>query len=221
MKALGYSRVSTADQGESRAGLDAQHTAIQQETARRGLELLEIHEDVASGASTRRRPELSNALRRLEGGEAQVLVVARLSRLARSTKDILTFVELSRSQGWLFVPLDYPQFDTSKAVDKMLVTIMAAVDEFQRELGAEVTRDALQAIRANGKRLGRRVQMSPETEGLIVALKAEGLSFEQIARRLDVLGVCPPRAERWSGRSVWGAYSRLERERPAEAGRKR
>ena len=65
MRAIGYTRVSTEEQGDSRAGLEAQEAAIRAEVKHRGWELKEMMSDVASGGSLRKRDELGRALRML------------------------------------------------------------------------------------------------------------------------------------------------------------
>jgi len=86
VRALGYRRVSTLEQAESGAGLDAQLTTLTAEATRRGCEL-EVLTDAAWSAKTLERPALAEALTRLDGGDADVLVVAKLDRLSRSTLD--------------------------------------------------------------------------------------------------------------------------------------
>ena len=71
---IGYVRVSTSEQGLTGYGLDAQRSAITGECERRGWTLLRIESDVASGASTRRRPGLAQALLSCDAGEAGALV---------------------------------------------------------------------------------------------------------------------------------------------------
>src|SRR5438270_7416921 len=83
-RALGYIRVSTSDQAENGAGLEAQRRAIADEAKRRGWELVELYEDHASGKSLNGRHELRRALARLSAGEADALIVAKLDRLSRS-----------------------------------------------------------------------------------------------------------------------------------------
>src|SRR4051794_17484554 len=87
MRVLGYVRVSTEEQSDSRAGLDAQRRAITAEAKRRGWDLLEVIEDAGFSAKALRRPGVQEALSVLEKGEASALVVAKLDRLSRSMLD--------------------------------------------------------------------------------------------------------------------------------------
>ena len=87
-KAIGYTRVSTAEQSESGLGLAAQRSAIEAECRRRGWQLVQVLSDAGvSGKSTRNRPALTEALRMVEAGEADAVVVSKLDRLSRSLKD--------------------------------------------------------------------------------------------------------------------------------------
>src|SRR3990172_3373900 len=82
MRAVGYARVSTAEQADSGASLGAQREAIEGEVKRRRWELVELFTDTASGKSLNGRPGLRKALHALDSGEADVLVVAKLDRLS-------------------------------------------------------------------------------------------------------------------------------------------
>ena len=104
MVAIGYVRVSTDGQVESGAGLQAQRATILTECERRGLPLLEIVEDAGLSAKTLDRPALAGAVARLEAGEAAVLVVAKLDRLARSVADFANLVRVGRAPGTPFPP---------------------------------------------------------------------------------------------------------------------
>src|SRR6266851_9841551 len=87
VKVVGYIRVSTEDQADSGAGLEAQRAAIHEQCRRRSWELLAIHSDTASARSLAARPGLMRALADVEGGAAGTLVVAKLDRLSRSLMD--------------------------------------------------------------------------------------------------------------------------------------
>jgi len=92
LRAIGYTRVSTAEQGESGAGLEAQRQTIVREAKHRGWELLAIDSDVASGKATNGRHGLAKALRAMARHDADVLIVAKLDRLSRSVVDFSAFL---------------------------------------------------------------------------------------------------------------------------------
>jgi DNA invertase Pin-like site-specific DNA recombinase len=90
MRAIGYVRVSTEEQATSRAGLEAQRSAIAAEAERRGWTLVEIVEDAGYSAKDLRRPGIRAVLNAMTTNEAETLVVAKLDRLSRSMLDFAT-----------------------------------------------------------------------------------------------------------------------------------
>ena len=83
MQVLGYVRVSTEEQSDSGAGLEAQRRAIAAECKRRGWQLVEVIEDAGFSAKDLKRPGIREALRVLEEGDAKALVAAKLDRRSR------------------------------------------------------------------------------------------------------------------------------------------
>jgi DNA invertase Pin-like site-specific DNA recombinase len=96
---VGYTRVSTGEQLDSGAGLEAQRCAIRDECGRRGWHLTKIHEDAASGRAIAGRPGLKAALTDLESNGVGALVVAKLDRLSRSLLDFSGLMERSRKKA--------------------------------------------------------------------------------------------------------------------------
>ncbi len=108
VSAIGYTRVSTADQAGSGLGLEAQRSAIEEACRERGWDLVRLaEEDPASARTMRRRPELEEALQQLDRGEANALVAARLDRLSRSVIDAATLMERADRRQWTLVALDF------------------------------------------------------------------------------------------------------------------
>ena len=87
MNVVGYVRVSTAEQADSGAGLEAQRTAIMAEATRRDWQLLTIYEDAGASGKSLNRPGLADALAAVEDGDASAVIVAKLDRLSRSLLD--------------------------------------------------------------------------------------------------------------------------------------
>src|SRR6266853_6338168 len=106
MQVLGYVRVSTEEQSDSGAGLEAQRRAIAAECKRRGWQLVELIEDAGFSAKDLKRPGVQEALRALASGEAGALVVAKLDRLSRSMVDFAGVMAQAQKQGWALVALD-------------------------------------------------------------------------------------------------------------------
>jgi len=183
MRVVGYIRVSTEEQGESGAGLDAQRAAIEQAVATRGWQLVRIERDVASGKNTK-RPGLTEALVAVESGAADGLVVAKLDRLSRSLVDFASLMERSRRRGWSLVALDLG-VDTSTPQGEMMAAVLATFAQFERRLIGQRTREALAIKRAQGVHTGRRSTLDPAVRGRVRRMAAAGTSLAAIARTLN------------------------------------
>ena len=148
---LTYRRVSTAEQAESQAGLDAQRAAILAEAGRRGCSIAgEFSDEGLSGRSLNGRLGLSEALSALRRGEADALVVARLDRLSRSLVDSARLLEQARREKWALVALDLG-IDTTTSAGELVASVMASVAAWEGRVIGERTRDALAARRAAGR----------------------------------------------------------------------
>jgi len=188
VRAVGYIRVSTEEQADSGAGLEAQRAAIVAEAARRSFELVAVYEDAASGKSLDGRDGLTQALSAVESGEADALVVAKLDRLSRSLMDFAALMERSRRQRWALVALDLG-VDTSTPSGEMLASVLAVFAQFERRLIGQRTREALAVKRAQGVKLGRRRTMPTEIVERIRSERERGASLTAIANALNADGV--------------------------------
>lgn len=184
-RVVGYLRVSTAEQADSHAGLDAQRAAIEAEVDRRGWQLVTIVADEgASGSTTKHRPALEAAIGLCETGGADALCVAKLDRLSRSLPDFGAMLERSRSKGWALVALDLG-VDTTTDAGELVANVMMSVAQWERRVISTRTKDGLAAKRAQGVRLGRPSQLDPRTARRIRKHRDAGLSLRQIAERLN------------------------------------
>lgn len=141
---LGYARVSTEQQN-----LDRQIDALQ----KYGVDM--IFNEKLSGTK-HNRPELSKLLDRMTEGDT--VVVESLSRLGRSTKDLIELTELFEQKGVHLVSLK-ESIDTGTSTGKLLFTLMSAIAQFERDVIADRTREGLRSARARGRTGGR-----PETD---------------------------------------------------------
>ena len=142
MRFIAYHRVSTARQGRSGLGLEAQKTAIGRLAAERSADVIATFTEIESG-KVNERPELAKALH-LAKVTGATLAIAKLDRLSRNAAFLLTL----RDSGVRFIAADMPE------ANNLTVGIMALVAEQEREAIARRTREALQAAKARGVRLG-------------------------------------------------------------------
>lgn len=147
MARIGYARVSTRTQND-----DSQ---IDELTAA-GCE--RIFTDQGVSGKLAKRPQLDAALEYMREGD--VLVITRLSRAMRSLKHLLALSETLRERGIDLVVLKQ-SIDTTTPTGRLVFHLLAAIDEFQRELIVEGTMEGLEAARARGRTGGRKAKLSP------------------------------------------------------------
>lgn len=186
--AVGYIRVSTDQQGERGYGLDAQTALIEEEAKRRGWTLERIYVDVASGKSTKRRPEYAQAVRALSEGRANVLVVAKLDRLSRSLLDFAGLMAQSSREGWSIDALDIG-IDTSTINGELIANIIMALAQWERRIIGQRTALALHQVKARGVRLGRPTTVTRDAVAIIAAMRGAGSSLRAVAAALNDAGV--------------------------------
>ena len=169
---IGYARVGPDDQD-----LALQRAALKEAGCRR------VFEEKVSGA-TRDRPQLTRLLDHIR--EQDVLVVARLDRLARSTRDLLEIAELLRDAGAGLRSLGEPWADTTSAAGRMVLTVFAGMAEFERALIHQRTSSGRDAAMKRGVRFGRPVKLTAEQISLGQRLIDEGRSARDVAKMFKV-----------------------------------
>jgi DNA invertase Pin-like site-specific DNA recombinase len=207
MRAIGYCRVSTEEQGDSKAGLESQEATIRDEVCKRGWELVDIRTDVASGKSLRKRDELGSTLRDLATGRADVLVVAKLDRLSRSVMDFASIMETAKSEGWSIRVLDL-DVDMTTSMGELVANIMISLAQWERRVIGERTKAALVAVKARGTKLGRKANVNDETRRLIRILREGGKSWQGIADALATEGIPTAQGGKWHGATVRKIHER-------------
>lgn len=138
---VGYARVSTTDQNLARQ-LDLLS----------GYGCERVFEEKMTGTKAT-RPEMCKLLETLREGDT--LVVESFSRLSRSTKDLLETVEKLQGMGVHLIS-HKEQLDTTTATGKLMLTMLSALSQFERDIIAERTREGLKAARARGRMGGRK-----------------------------------------------------------------
>ena len=197
MKAIGYTRVSTREQGDSGLGLDAQRATIEADAIRRGWPPVCLIVDNGHSGASLERPGVREALGMLEARQADALVVAKLDRLSRSVGDFAGLMERSRRQGWALIALDLG-VDTTTPAGEMVGAVMAAVAQWERRVIGQRTKDALAQAKARGVRLGCPVTLPQEIRDRIAQERAEGRTMLQISDGLNADGIPTARhATQW------------------------
>jgi DNA invertase Pin-like site-specific DNA recombinase len=168
----GYARVST--DGQTLASQDAQLHAAG---------CAKVYSEKASGARSD-RPELAKILRRLEPGD--VLMVARLDRLARSTRDLLNILHMLGERGIGFRSLADSWANTTTAHGRLLVTMLAGIAEFERELIRARTGEGRKRAQARGVKFGRPPKLSTYQRQEALQRLAAGETQTDIARSYGV-----------------------------------
>jgi DNA invertase Pin-like site-specific DNA recombinase len=168
----GYARVST--DGQSLASQNAEL---------RAAGCLKVYAEKISGARSD-RPELAKVLKRLETGDG--LVVTRLDRLARSTRDLLNILADIAQRGAGFKSLHDSWADTTSAHGRLMVTILAGLAEFERELILARTGEGRKRAKARGVKFGRPSALTAHQRTEALQRLAQGEAQADVARTFNV-----------------------------------
>jgi DNA invertase Pin-like site-specific DNA recombinase len=169
---IGYARVSTDGQS-----LDNQLRILQEAGCQK------VFAETASGAKAS-RPRLRQSISAL--GTDDVLVVARLDRLARSTRDLLNVLAEVNERGAAFRSIKDTWADTTTAHGRLMLTILGGLAEFERELIKSRTGEGRVRAKARGVKFGPKFKLSIEQRVYVARQRAEGESARHLARILGV-----------------------------------
>ena len=172
MTIYGYARVSTDGQSLTSQDVDLRATGC-----------AKVYAEKISGARSN-RPELAKVLKRLDTGD--VLIVTRLDRLARSTRDLLNILDDIAKRGAGFKSLHDAWADTTSAHGRLMVNILASLAEFERELILARTSDGRARAKARGVRFGRPVALTPHQRAEALQRLANGEVQADLARSYGV-----------------------------------
>jgi DNA invertase Pin-like site-specific DNA recombinase len=168
----GYARVSTDGQS-----LEAQHEALRAAGAE------QIFAEKISGAK-RDRPALERCLGSLEPGDT--VLVTKLDRLARSTRDLLNTLATIGEAGASFKSLGDPWADTTTPHGRLMLTVLGGLAEFERHLILSRTNEGRVRAKARGVRFGRKPKLTKHQQGEALARLALGETLTAIARSYNV-----------------------------------
>jgi DNA invertase Pin-like site-specific DNA recombinase len=196
LRALTYGRVSTGKQAETGLSLGDQEDKLGDYVTSRGWVHVEHVAEGRSGKRLRNRPGLVAVLDRLDRREADVLVCAKVDRVARSTADFSALLDRAERKGWKIVLLDV-DVDTTTAAGRLVVDVVAAAAQFESKRIGERVRDTHAVRRAQGKRAGQAPLLPQPVRDRIYAEHEAGKSLSQIARDLDSDGIPTAKGGRW------------------------
>ena len=172
MAIVGYARVSTRDQ--DLAGQLAELKAA-------GCEL--VYREKASGAASDRK-ELARLVRKLERGDT--VIVTRLDRLARSTRDLLNILDEIGKAGAGFRSIKDTWADTTTSHGRLMLTILGGLAEFERELIKDRTDAGRVRAKARGVKFGRKPKLNPFQREQALARLSTGETQAEVARTYGV-----------------------------------
>jgi site-specific DNA recombinase len=215
--AVGYIRVSTQEQAAEGVSLDAQRDKLKSYCKGIGVRLVEVFADEGISGGTMERPGVQAALRSLQRGRANTLVVVKLDRLTRSVKDLCLLVEEYFAKDQYDLISVCGMVNTHTAAGRLMMLNLANYAQYERELISERTREAMQHMKAQGVRLGvapygyrnsqqlddkgRRIfePVAAEQEVIlqIAAWRAEGHQWLTIASMLKEKGIPSRRGKEW------------------------
>ena len=218
--AVCYLRLSPKGKPDTGLGIAAQRDQCLRLARNRleGWQLRWVEEHVTGRLPHRQRPGLAEALRELDRGDAQGLVVARLDRLTRRTRDLLEIVDRAHDRGWRLLIRDL-DLDTETPMGRAIVTIIGAVAQLERDLTAQRTEEALAEARRRGTLLGPPTAHAPGTLSEIRDLRDQGHSYQVIADHLNDQGVPTAMGAQWRRNTVMRALRTEERHRVARLAR--
>jgi DNA invertase Pin-like site-specific DNA recombinase len=172
MAIIGYARVST--DGQSLAS---------QEAALKAAGCTKVYAEKASGAKSD-RIALAKAIAALD--QDDTLIVTRLDRLARSTRDLLNTLDVIGRRGAAFRSLADTWADTTTAHGRLMLTVLGGLAEFERELIIDRTNDGRNRAKARGVKFGRPSKLTPHQKQEALARLANGETQADIGRSFNV-----------------------------------
>ena len=216
MRAIGYVRVSTDQQADRGVSLQAQTERVRAMAIVQGAELLDVIVDGGESAKTMKRAGMQRVLGLVEAGAVQAVIIAKLDRLTRSVKDLCALLELFEKRNVALISVA-ESLDTGSAAGRLVITIMGAVSQWEREAIGERTREALRHKSSKGERVGnipygsrlaadgRHVEANPAEQAVLAEirrLRSHGHSMRRVAKALNQDGYRTRRGTEWRLESV-------------------
>lgn len=187
-RTFAYCRVSTADQTTDNQVREIEGAGFTVEPRR------VIAETVSGSVAAMERAGFAKLVDRLEDGD--VLIVTKLDRLGRNTMDVRATVEALAANGVRVHCLALGGVDLTSAAGKMVMQVVGAIAEFERDLLIERTQAGLSRAKAEGKALGRPSALTVAQQQAVLASRAQGVSLGVLAKQYGVSRAAIQRVER-------------------------
>ena len=218
MRAIGYIRVSTDKQADRGVSLEAQSEKVRAMAVVHGAELVDVIVDAGESAKSLSRPGMARLLFLVDTGAVDTVIIAKLDRLTRSVKDLAELLERLTKHGVSLVSVA-ESLDTGSAAGRLVLNIMTAVSQWEREAIGERTRDAMRHKKAKLEFVGnapygfrqaadkRHVELEPGEQAIlerIHRLRKSGKSLRKIAEQLNRLKIRTRQGSRWGTNTLPG-----------------
>lgn len=215
MRVAGYIRVSTEEQAKEGYSLDAQRDKLINFCKSQDWTLVEIYVEEGKSAKDMNRPELQRLLTDAKAGKYDIVLVYRLDRLTRSVMDLYELLQTFEEYNVKFKSVT-EVYDTTTAMGKLFITIVAALAQWERENLSERVRFGMEELVRSGKWPGGPVPFGYRWDGSTMHIVEEearilrelrriymsGEGFGSTAKKLNSRGLLR-RGQTWSAQSVW------------------
>ncbi|TFW33586.1 recombinase family protein [Massilia horti] len=177
MATFGYGRVSTKEQ-------TTENQRREIEAAGFTVDYWYVDEGVSGKVSAMQRPQFAKMLSQIRDGE--VLVVTKLDRLGRDAQDVGATIRMLAARRIEVTVLQLGKLDLTSAAGKLMLTMLAAVAEMERDLLVERTQSGLARAKAEGKTLGRPSSTTAEQRAAMVKRHQNGESISALAKAYEI-----------------------------------
>lgn len=177
MATFGYGRVSTKEQ-------TTENQRREIETTGHTIDYWYADEGVSGKISAMQRPQFAKMLGQIRDGET--LVVTKLDRLGRDAQDVGATIKMLAARHIKVIVLQLGTLDVTSTAGKMMMTMLAAVAEMERDLLVERTQSGLARAKAEGKTLGRPTSTTVEQRSVMIKRHQAGESISALAKAFDI-----------------------------------
>lgn len=214
MKTIGYVRVSTEDQFTNGVSLDAQREKISQYAQLYKIDVIEIVQDAGLSGKNLKRPGIESIIDLIKQRKIEGLVICKLDRLTRSVRDLSFLIDLFEKKQISLISIS-ESLDSSSAIGRMIINMIASIAQWERETICERTRTALEFKKSNGmvyngsclygfKRSGKRLVLDDYEQRVISVIMRLSREYRvaEICRRLQLAGLKPRNGKFWHHKVV-------------------